>query len=227
MKIENILLTTDFSENARKAYHRACSLAQKFGATIHLVHFAGMVPVTCGGAPSDDFYANTEQELEQEATTHPLLRQQRVSPALIQGRWTPNDLHGLEAERDIDIVVMATHGRTGLKHFVLGSFAERMVRNSMSPMLVCHERQVNDDFHPIRVLVPYDFSPPSSAVLPAIRFLAQNYGCSFHFVHIDEPLPARSRTLSVAVREMLVDAPLPSPIEHTCDHSRGRSDGGL
>ena len=55
------------------------------------------------------------------------------------GNAAPEILN-LTAEQDIDLLVMGTHGRTGLKHFLLGSVAERVVRESPVPVLTIHPK---------------------------------------------------------------------------------------
>jgi nucleotide-binding universal stress UspA family protein len=207
MQINNILLTTDFSENARKAYPRAASLASRFSARIHLTHFCGAEPFSTWGVPSDATYEAANRELLNEAATQDLFEDLEVTTHLQKGRWTPADLSDLQDREHIDIVVMATHGHTGIHHFVLGSFAERMVRASAAPVLVCHDTPRMPHFQPKVVLVPFDFTEASSAALPIVRFLGMHFGCSFRFMYVYEHLQAKSHAVVEAIREFLTEKP--------------------
>ena len=65
-------------------------------------------------------------------------------------------------KNEIDLIVMGTHGRRGLKHLLLGSVAEEVVRLSASPVLTIHEQKEPIPFTSTmeRILVPVDFSVP-------------------------------------------------------------------
>jgi len=212
MKIKQLLLTTDFSENARKAYHSASSISRQFDAQLHLVHFAGVAPSFIAKTSSETYYETHEQALRQEAATHVAFDGVDVTAHLMRHRWSPNQLRGLEKELGIDMVVMGTHGRTGLQHFVLGSFAERVVRNSSAPVLVLRQGELQADFRPKQVVVPFDFSEASNAVLPAVRLLSDQFQCSFRFIYVYEPVPPRNVPVFLAVREFLASKPK-EPVE--------------
>ena len=75
---------------------------------------------------------------------------------------------------NIDLAITSTHGRTGLQHFVFGSFAERIIRNLSVPVLVNRERKNGGTFsEPTRVLVPFDFS---DAEVPGISARRRAWG---------------------------------------------------
>ena len=117
MKIKQLLLTTDFSENARKTYSCATALARKFDATLHLAHFAGVAPAMMLGSSDECYYETRRKALQLEAKEHPVLEGYGVLPHLEAYRWTPERLRSLEQAHDIDLVVMGTHGRTGGRYF--------------------------------------------------------------------------------------------------------------
>jgi nucleotide-binding universal stress UspA family protein len=104
-----------------------------------------------------------------------------------------DDLAGIETETDVDfgapssaifsaaryehvdLIVMCSHGETGLKRWVLGSIAQKAVRHSPVPVLVLNEHGmipgIPDAGHPLRVLVPLDGSPLSEIILEPIAHL--------------------------------------------------------
>ena len=212
MKIRQLLLTTDFSENARKSYHFASDLARKFSAKLHLAHFTGEAPMVVLGPTNDEFFEARRQALHNESNTRTEFEGLDVVKHLEPYRWTPDRFRNLEKEEDIDLVVMGTHGRTGAQHFVMGSFAERVVRNSSVPVLVCRDPDTQSVFEPKLIVVPIDFSELTDTIVPAVRFLASSSPCRFRFIYVYEPLPAKGFPVVNAVRDFLTHRPK-EPVE--------------
>jgi nucleotide-binding universal stress UspA family protein len=143
-----ILCPVDFDDNSIAALDLACRVAEQNDASLCLIHVipfpvAPLVPGNVGAVPSS--FPIWEQEakvkLEQigQARIPNTIRYETVSiiglPAEVIVR--------AEAERDVDLVVMATHGRSRsvLGHFFIGSVAERVVRESLCPVLIVPPRQ--------------------------------------------------------------------------------------
>ena len=135
-RFRNILCPIDFEKNSIAALEIACELAEERGATIHLLHVA-RVPSQDMNVPLP-FDADPRWERAARARLEQVAREQlqgvRYKVHVISG--TPDDdvvrmAHDLNAE----LVVMATHGRKGLSHFVLGSVAERVMREVDCPVL--------------------------------------------------------------------------------------------
>ena len=144
VNIENILFPTDFSENSEEALKYAISLAEKYGSNLHIVH------VTLGANQymaydmnayiPDDMKKNERETLEKNLRALPpenLGQPKSVTHEILEGIPLPEIL-GYIKKNNIDLVVMGTHGRTGLKHLVMGSVAENVVRNSSVPVLSVH-----------------------------------------------------------------------------------------
>jgi nucleotide-binding universal stress UspA family protein len=125
-----ILCPIDFSETCVRAMTHAEPLAEKFGAELILLH-AFDTPET---------YDRTGQTHPADRELEPRLREiqssrVKVRHALHAG--PPGDVICWFAEANhCDLIVMGTHGRTGLKHFFLGSVAEHVVRHARCPVLV-------------------------------------------------------------------------------------------
>jgi len=106
----------------------------------------------------------------------------------------------LASEIQADLIVLSTHGYTGLKHVLLGSAAERVVRHAPCPVLVVRERGINTDpateaksgttFEIRKVLVPIDFSDCSRNGLNYAIRLAKATGGSLVLLHALKLLPA-------------------------------------
>lgn len=141
MTIQHILVPVDFSGYAEQALEYAIGLARKLSARLTLVHAISMVPigVVDGGSTLPYSYI---QDLEAEVQRTMETYLQRVQQAGLEG--TVLVLHGVpfqsivDTARDhnVDLIVMGTHGRTGLAHMFLGSVAEKVVRLAPCPVLV-------------------------------------------------------------------------------------------
>ena len=138
-----ILWPTDFGEASNEAGKYAFSLADRFGAEVHALHvvqdLAASLPESATLIASfPNGYMTQIQELadEQLAAELPsdLAGGKEVLRAIEVG--TPlTKILDYAQKHDIDLIVMGTHGRTGLPHFLIGSVAERVVRHAPCPVL--------------------------------------------------------------------------------------------
>jgi nucleotide-binding universal stress UspA family protein len=125
--IRNILVATDYSTQSEQAVRAAAALAVHFGATLHLLHvvhhaeeraaalerLGGIAEAEAGGAP--------------------------FTASVAVGRPAP-EIVGYAAREQMDLIVVGTHGRTGLAHVVMGSVAEAVVRTAACQVLTIHLR---------------------------------------------------------------------------------------
>lgn len=147
IEIRKILAPTDFSAHATQAVRYACSLAERFGAELHLLHVlsdiipAGPDPMLTPVLPPE-FY--TESEAQSRATLARTIEPAWGKPSFVSTavRWGDPVEEIVDEARKIraDLVVIATHGRTGLRHALLGSVAERIVREAPCPVLTIRDR---------------------------------------------------------------------------------------
>jgi nucleotide-binding universal stress UspA family protein len=90
-----------------------------------------------------------------------------------------------EEKTGADLVVMATHGRTGIAHLILGSVAEKVVRESKRPVFTTRRGETLSGAHPFqRILVPVDISDSTNAALACARRIAEQSGGTVHPLHI-------------------------------------------
>lgn len=151
LTIKRILVPTDFSAAADAALDFARTIAATFGASLHLLHVFEdpFVP----GAFGVDTYAPippaTHAALFDDAKARLAHRLPAADLARFHG--TTEIVNGISAltiveyasEHAIDLIVMGTHGRTGMAHLLIGSVAERVVRTAECPVLTVHQgRQV-------------------------------------------------------------------------------------
>ena len=134
MEIRHILSPTDFSEHAKQAVTAAFGLAQRFGAKLSLLHVIE-VPVYAieVALPLENLEREARRGL---ALLHPEAEAAHVDVARLVELGVPYQ-RILETARteQVDLIVMATHGRTGLGHLFVGSVAERVVRLAPCPVL--------------------------------------------------------------------------------------------
>lgn len=136
---QRILVPTDGSENSMAALDHAVDLAKQYDAAIDALYV-----VNTGALPSPEISFREEYVEEGERIGHEAV-QDVVAAAEAEGiEATGAVIHGTPYEEVLefasetgdDIIVMGTHGRTGLGHFLLGSVAERIVRNADLPVLI-------------------------------------------------------------------------------------------
>ena len=146
-QIRSILAPTDFSEHANIALKYAASLAEKFGACLHLLHvLPDVVPagpdLMLAPALPPEYYEATEKE-SSEALLKVLDpawgRPAQVQTAVVWGGAVDRVVE-YATEKKIDLIVVATHGRTGLSHALLGSLAESIIRQAPCPVLTVRDR---------------------------------------------------------------------------------------
>ncbi|WP_337175540.1 universal stress protein [Paludisphaera sp.] len=137
-----ILAPTDFSAHSHEALRHACGLAERFGAELHVIHVLSEI-IPTGPDPllmpvmPPQFYAQDEERAKEALKT--VLRPEWGTPAglITAVCWgAPAEaIVDYAAGSAIDLLVIATHGRTGLSHILLGSVAERIVREAPCPVL--------------------------------------------------------------------------------------------
>jgi nucleotide-binding universal stress UspA family protein len=141
MQFRHILAPTDFSEYSKQAVTSALELAQKFGAKLTILHVIELPPYPVEGYVPPSLSATFMDDLERQATADlaqlaPQAEAANVEVARVIAVGTPyrKIIETAEAEH-VDLIVMATAGRTGFSHLVMGSIAERVVRTATCPVL--------------------------------------------------------------------------------------------
>ena len=135
MNAKRILCPLDFSENSQVALGYASSLAKEAGAKLFLVHVDdSQVPYDAGFAAYVAPPNNREALMEQLMVIKPTLDDVAYEHQLLLGH--PADaIVDFATEHRIDLIVMGTHGRTGVARLVMGSIAEAVVRRAECPVL--------------------------------------------------------------------------------------------
>ena len=139
-KIESILFATDFSESSGPASEQALGFAELTGAHLHVLHVIGELEEPQRVMIPAEAFQTLQKEVEVKAVRD-LETFCQGAPAGVA--TTTHVLIGnpfrkiLEMSKELkaDLIVMGTHGRTGIEHVIVGSTAERVVRHSKIPVL--------------------------------------------------------------------------------------------
>jgi len=191
VSFKNILVATDFSDASTRALQCAAAITELNQAHLFILH--ALPPEPHLAVPLDPLPASTDRDLSEAR-----LILERVISAEPLNHLHPEAIleHGSVREvvldtiqkNKIDLLVLGTHGRTGLKKLVLGSIAEELFRRVPCPVLT-----VGPSAEPPRrmrrVLFATDFGPASLQALPyAIDFANQADG-ELTLLHLTSPMP--------------------------------------
>jgi universal stress protein A len=144
--LKKILVPVDLSPLSKKAFKYALRLAQQFGTELALLHVVEpTAPATFdGGAfvPSyiDEVPPKAEKELRKLINLAHNAEVPKARSLFCQGIASHEIVEEAKA-LNVDLIVMATHGYTGWKHFCIGSTAERVVRAAPCPVLVVRDKE--------------------------------------------------------------------------------------
>jgi universal stress protein A len=142
--ITRILVPTDFSPASEMALDSAIAIAQRFGASLHLLHVVNDPLVEGAGWGSEVYVASVptlRETLINEAAPKLAVLLARAEQHRIPARSEVRIGRAAETIRDVaqqqasDLIVMGTHGRTGVAHLVMGSVAEKTVRRAPCPVM--------------------------------------------------------------------------------------------
>ncbi|WP_255192144.1 universal stress protein [Natronobeatus ordinarius] len=130
---QHVLIPTDGSEGTQRAIKHAVALALELEATVHALS----VVESTGATKRDQLRADPEAEARDalEPVTEAADGADLEVTSTIREGVPAEEILAYASENDVDMIVMATHGRTGLDHVLMGSVAEQVVRNSTVPVV--------------------------------------------------------------------------------------------
>ncbi len=139
LPFKRILAPTDFSEPSYEALDLAVELAQHFGAELYLLHVVPPlhvvpVPVNVEIPLYEMEMREAAQRSMQELIEQRIPKEMTVFSSVIWGD-PADEIISYQKEKEIDLIVIATHGRGGWKRFVFGSVTEKVVRHPTCPVL--------------------------------------------------------------------------------------------
>jgi len=198
-QMKRILVTTDFSDESRKALPFAAAFAERFSGEIALLHvieppprFADVASVV-GLLSGDDAMGRVYGGLDKLAT-QVFKSKSRVTTHAPTGKPF-REIIKAARELDAGLVIMATHGYSGLKHTFLGSTTERVIQHAPCPVLAVRGVEGKSSGGrkttvPIkRIVLATDFSDNSMKTFPLARALAVSFGARLTLLNVVEQFP--------------------------------------
>ncbi|MFB6249618.1 MAG: universal stress protein [Salinibacter sp.] len=194
LNIRRVLFPTDFSEGSKRAFPQAAFFADWHDAELHILNVTGRHRYD---------YKETKANFPIPLDT---LTDWRRRPSASGAGPTPSDLeerpivqHQVESaapaeriveytdEKEIDLVVMGTHGRRGVDRMLFGSVTEEVVRTADCPTLTVRaDADAAPEQAVRRILVPIDFSEASEGALAHAKEIALTYGAELNLLHVVE-----------------------------------------
>lgn len=195
-----IMAPNEGSEDERAALSVAVKMAERFDANLHLVR-AEAPPLVIENVARPPVLTLTEQTLLDERLARfrqlDLLANKcregadiRVVTALADGPVAPT-LRDYATKHHVDLIVMSSHSRGGIKRVTLGSVTDYLIRNANIPVLVVRPSAsfigATPEQSPSRIVVPLDGSELAEQILPEVAELAGGFGSTVALLHVLVP----------------------------------------
>lgn len=217
--IRKILVPTDLSPTAHRAFRLAVDLADRYDAEVDLLHvtpLGGSEPIRAffhrllQGAGATDAL---REELTERVEAHhmrPNAPRRRIKRVHREGVDIASEVLTYATAEDVDLIAMGTHGHRSLDHPALGGTAGEVVRGADCAVLTVREtsKHAPSEAPPIRhLLVPVDFSEHAAQTVAAAKELAARYGAalSLLFVVEERQVPLFSDTGLPAITTLMMD----------------------
>jgi nucleotide-binding universal stress UspA family protein len=237
--VKNVLFATDFSETAEAALPYAMAICRRFGSTLHALHvvseastllMTGGVDYVSVNTIYEDAYTDAKERLDQMA-----LRLEGIPHRNhVRHGFLWKNISAVIAENKIDLIVVGTHGRTGLGKLVLGSVAENILRHAPCPVLTIGPKvfgraklpafpRGGRDLAPLeldlrQIVFATNLSSNSAPSAQAAVALAEEFHARLSLLHVMEDytqLGRRPGPIEDGVRRLRALLPLNSNLKHT------------
>ncbi len=195
---KQIMCAVDFSGFAPLILSYGKAMAQEFDADLTICHIVqDTVMLSSHAQAGFSTEEVTAQRLDdaREAIRY-LAKEADVNAKPLVSLGHPADeITRLAKKKDIDLVITATHGGSGIKRFLVGSITDRLVKTLECPLLVLHSPNQNQTSRGKgkltleRILVGCDFSDGSGLAFDYALSLAQEFEAELHLVHVIKPRP--------------------------------------
>ena len=207
ISLKNILFATDFSEASQAALPYAAAISRRYRSQLHVVHVMSPAAYII---PSEPAGGVTMEAMHQVALADAGKRMQTLASHLenipcqtyVREGEVWESLSDIIQTREIDLLLVGTHGRTGVEKFVLGSKAEEILRQATCPVLTVGPKiggratltsieNKGKDLAPLeislrQIVYATDFSPESLAAAPFATSLAQEFQTKLTLLNVIE-----------------------------------------
>lgn len=185
--MKNILVPIDFSNHSQNALEVAATLSKRFDAQLILFHMIGI---------SESVLSKSELEEQEEAKYYLTLARNRLSSfidqpyltgltikTIIQNLKDFSEVAEVAQEKEVDLIVMGSHGTSGLKSFFVGSNTEKVVRTSHIPVLVIKKKRTS--FNINHILFATNLEKESIVAYQKVADFAEKMQAKLTMVHIN------------------------------------------
>ncbi len=195
VQIKNIICSTDFSEYSDHGVSYGIALAKKLGARLYVCHVIDLSSIAMyrDGAADPLEHRNWISNYALEYIDQLIGQQSLDWEPLIQIGHPANEISRMAHEKLVDLAILTTHGRSGLKRLILGSVTERLMRTLPCPLLIVHNSKhdlISVSRQGIRVkkiLIGCDFSTFSNLAFQYGLSLAQEFQSELYLAHVIQP----------------------------------------
>jgi nucleotide-binding universal stress UspA family protein len=184
--LKKILVPTDFSETGSLALEHAVHMAKLFNAELLLVHVIGVSETTYDiynpSAPVrslEDIQAVVNQRLG-ELAEKIKKEQQLEAETICSSGFVANEITGLAKEKEVDLIIMGTHGANGFQEYFIGSNAHKTVTIATCPVLTVQSHIKTPGFK--EIVLPIDDTLHSRQKVDYAIELAKKYGSRIHLL---------------------------------------------
>ena len=191
-----IMCTVDFSDFTNEILGYSVALCKEFNASLLLVHIVTDVDIYLGKEAMivDNVNLQERNILNAKEQLGDMVEDLTIDHEIIVIEGSPSDeICRLAMEKEIDLVVTATNGKSGIKKLLLGSVTEKLIKSIKRPLLVLHTKEhdfISLDGYEIKlkkIMVGCDFSPDSKLAFDYGLSLAQEFQAEVYLTHVIKP----------------------------------------
>jgi nucleotide-binding universal stress UspA family protein len=193
MEPKKIMCAIDFSDFTNIILSYGKSLATEFGSTLYLCHIVSGTLMVSSLGHSYITYTDIESDRIQSAKDRLEKLAKKLDmecETIVSSGHAPEKIDETARENNIDMVIAATHGGSGIKRFLIGSVTDRLVKIIQCPLLVLHAQgdqltlPIEKNIKLKRILVGCDFSPDSKLAFDHALSLAQEFQTQLYLAHV-------------------------------------------
>ena len=187
--MKRIIVPIDFSEHSEFALEAAANLARKYGSelfVLHMLELSNAILTTAGNAINDEavFYYKLAESRFNEFLDKDYLKGIKVTP-IVKHFKVFSEVNEVANEHKANLIVMGSHGASGVKEVLVGSNTEKVVRHSDVPVLVIKHNPILLDFE--NAVFASDFSDDAIESYLKAKVTFKKLGAKMHLVYVNSP----------------------------------------
>lgn len=197
--MKTLLVPTDFSTHSENALRAAASIAKKQEAELLIVHMAGikdsiLTKEESSNALESIFYMKLTEKRFAEYLDKPYLEGIPVRE-VIKKYKNFSELNDVVAENNVDLVIMSSHGSSGIEEMLVGSNTEKVVRSAKIPVLII--KQFTSDFKMETGVYVSNFSEETMEAYDKAKTFFESFGAKMKLLYVNTPGPSFKRTSEI------------------------------